>query len=306
MKKTLPLLANIFAEILFGFGLYFVKRCMNVLGQDTVKYLAFRFAIGFIFMSLLVLLRIVKVNYKKKPVGILFLCGLMNPLISQVLETSAVLYTPTNQIAMLSSISPILVILLCAWINKEKIHLKPAMFVCLSVFGVFLTSASAVEGGNILGLTLVITSLIALSLGRVFVRKAGKDFTPFETTYVTTGMGALGFVTGTVVMHSLKGDLGSFFTGLAQVDFVVPVLYMGIVTCVFAFLLLNYAAAKLPAAVFAATSTLYTVVSIIAGVLLLGEPLRLIDLIGGAIIIIGMIGATVSHKVEPTAVKNKK
>ena len=64
--------------------------------QDTVKFLSFRFTLGFLAMTLILLLKIQKVDYKKGFIGLIFLCGLFNPAISQILETTSTSYAPTS------------------------------------------------------------------------------------------------------------------------------------------------------------------------------------------------------------------
>ena len=73
---------------------------------------------------------------------------------------------------------------------------------------------------------------------------------------------------------------------------------MGIGSCVGAFLLMTYASAHLPVAVFASTCTLGTVVGIVSGVVLLKETFRPADILGTMIILIGIIGISLSYETE--------
>lgn len=73
---------------------------------------------------------------------------------------------------------------------------------------------------------------------------------------------------------------------------------MGIGSCVGAFLLMTYASAHLPVAVFASTCTLGTVVGIVSGVVLLKETFRPADILGTVIILIGIIGISLSYETE--------
>lgn len=73
---------------------------------------------------------------------------------------------------------------------------------------------------------------------------------------------------------------------------------MGIVSCVGAFLLMTYASAHLPVAVFASTCTLGTVVGIVSGVVLLKETFRPADILGTVIILTGIIGISLSYETE--------
>lgn len=290
MKKPMPLLAGILAQILFGFSLFFIKMGMAAVNQDTVKYLAFRFTIGFLCMTLLAALRVIKVNYRGKPMRLLLLCGLFNPVVSQVLETSSTIYAPTAQIAMLSSTLPIVVIAIGVIFYREKVSKTGVAFCALSAGGVFLTSIGPTEGSTAFGVILIVITVIVVAFSRVFLRKARESFTGLEAIYVTTGMGALVFSTITLVTHAWQGDIGDFFTGLWRIDFVTAVLYMGICSCVIAFSLMAYSSTYLSVEVYAALNTIYTVVCICVGVTLLHERLEVLDIIGTVVILIGVIG----------------
>ena len=41
MKSYKPLLANVAAQTIFGLGYFFIKMGMEVVDQDTVKFLSF-------------------------------------------------------------------------------------------------------------------------------------------------------------------------------------------------------------------------------------------------------------------------
>ena len=73
-------------------------------------------------------------------------------------------------------------------------------------------------------------------------------------------------------------------------DFILSVLYMGIGSCVIAFLCMTYAAANLPIAVSASTANFNTVITIFVGVLILHEKFRVVDIIGTVLILLGVYG----------------
>jgi drug/metabolite transporter (DMT)-like permease len=298
MRRYLPLFANLLSQVLFGFCFLFIKLGMDAVGRDALKFLAFRFSLGFAFMSLLLLLRLKKVNYRDKPFYLILLCGLMNPMISQILETSSTSYAPTSLLAMVGCIMPCFVLGISVLINHEYPTRKQLIFCIVSVIGVFITAAGQLQTGGsvVIGLILIVGAQLAIASGRVFLRRAAVYFTSFETVYVTTGMGALEFWVLTTIMHGVKGDLPHFFDGLFDnPQFVVAWLYMGIGSCVFAFLLMAYASGKLPIAVSATTGTLSTIISILAGIFILREPFRPADLVGAAVILTGIVGSSLSY-----------
>ncbi|MCI6850086.1 MAG: DMT family transporter [Clostridiales bacterium] len=297
IKRNLPLLANVASAFLFGFAYYFIKMGMEVVNQDTVKFLAFRFTLGFLVMTLLVVTGVRKVNYHKGAISMILVCGLCNPLISQVLETTSTTYAPTSTISLYNSLMPIVMIALSALINREYPTRRQLCFVGVTALGLLIINATAGAGSKVsgLGYTLIFSSMLAIALGRVLVRRASGVFSSFEIIYVTTAMGALAFTVTALVRHLRYAPLGAFFEGLLVPRFVIAVAYMGIGSCVAAFLLMTYASANLPFAVFASTSTLSNIVGILSGVFLLHEAVSAQDMIGMAVVLTGIIGISLSY-----------
>lgn len=297
MKSYKPLLANVAAQTIFGLGYFFIKMGMEVVDQDTVKFLSFRFTLGFLAMTLILLLKIQKVDYKKGFIGLIFLCGLFNPAISQILETTSTSYAPTSQIAMYNSMLPIVMLIFSALINKEYPTRRQLGFVLVCVAGVFIANMVEpdVTGMTKLGLILIIGTNVAVAINRVLVRRASAVFTSFEIIYITTGMGALLFNLISVGRSAAAGTLPAYFDGLVCPEFAVAVLYMGIGSCVIAFLSMTYASANLPFAVYASTCTLSTVVAIISGIFLLHETFTAVQAVGTAVILVGIVGISLSY-----------
>lgn len=302
MKKYTPLLANVIAQTIFGLAYFFIKMGMAVVDQDTVKFLSFRFTMGFLVMTLILLLGIKKVNYKKGYIGLILLCGLFNPAVSQILETTSTSYAPTSQIAMYNSMLPIVMLIFSALINKEYPTKKQLMFVLVCVCGVFIANMvdPSTTGMTAIGLSLIIGTNVAVAINRVLVRRASAVFSSFEIIYITTGMGAVLFNIISVGKSAAAGTLPNYFEGLVTPQFALAVLYMGIASCVVAFLFMTYASANLPFAVYASTCTLSTVIAIVSGIFLLHEVFRPMQIAGTAVILMGIIGISLSYDKKDT------
>jgi len=270
---------------------------MRVVEFDTIKFLAFRFTTGFIVLSLLLIFGFQMVNYKGKPFFLILLCGALNPLTSQIFETSATTHAPTSQIAVFHSLSPIFIIILSIFINSEYPTKRQVFFMLVSILGLLFINlvGGQMYGSTTLGLILVLGMCLAISVHRVVVRRTTGSFTAFEIIYVTTGMGALGFSSTTLLTYATQGQLNTFFYGLWTFDFIVSILYMGIISCVIAHLCLTYANAHLPPAVFISTGKAASIISILVGIFILGEVLRPVDIVGMIITLLGAIGMSLSY-----------
>ena len=300
MKKYLPLFANVLSQLLFGFAYLFMKMGMAVVDQNTVKFLSFRFGLGFLVMTLILAAGFQKVRYKGRPVRLILICGLFNPLISQVLETTSTTYAPASQIALYASAMPALMLIFAALINHEYPSRRQTVFVFVTMAGVLVTNLSdkSETGLTALGLFLIIAANLVIALGRIMVRRASKVFTSFEIVYITTAIGAVAFTLTSMGSHVLSAPFSDYFSGLLCPQFLIAVFYMGIGSCVGAFLLMTYASAHLPVAVFASTCTLGTVVGIVSGGVLLKETFRPADILGTVIILSGIIGISLSYETE--------
>jgi len=297
VKHHLPLIANLVTAVIFGFAYMFIKMGMHVVDYDTVKFLAFRFTTGFIVLTLLLVLGFQKVNYRGKPVYLLLLVGTLNPLVSQVLETTATTYVPTSQIAVFFSLSPIFIVMFSVLINREIPTKRQVFFILVIILGLMIINFvdGHMEGSTPLGVVLVFSASVVIALHRVLIRRASGSFTAFETIYISTGMGAIAFSSTTLLTHAAQGRLGNFFDGLWTFDFVVSILYMGILSCVVAFLCLAYASANMPIAVSTATAKVASIISILVGTFILGETFRAIDVVGTIITFLGVVGVSLSY-----------
>jgi len=295
MSKAKPILANIIAQSIFGCSYLFVRMALAATDQDVVKYLAFRYTIGFLFMTALILLGMFRVNYRNKSWKYLLLCGLFNPILSQVLETTSVSLAPVTQVAILSSTIPIVTLLLGGLVFREHITRKGFLFCCLSVFGVILTNLGPSEGGTLIGTVVICLFIVTLAFSRLFLRKAREEFNSFEAIYITTAMGALTFTAQTITTHAVRGDLSGFFDVLLVPSFAAAILYMGVCSCVIAFCFTAYSSSLLSLSSYAVLNNISTVVAILSGVVVLREHVTPLDLIGTAIILCGVIGANLSR-----------
>lgn len=80
------------------------------------------------------------------------------------------------------------------------------------------------------------------------------------------------------------------FSPLASGTFIVSILYLGIMSTLVTALSSNFALSRIEASKMSVFSNLSTIVSIIAGALLLGEEVRMYHIIGSALIIAGVMG----------------
>ena len=126
---------------------------------------------------------------------------------------------------------------------------------------------------------------------------AARQFTPFEMTYVMFLVGMVVFVP--VALLQAGGPTSPLILEPARSgDFWLAVVYLGILSSGVAYGLLNFANSHLTVTEASLFSNVTTVVSVLAGVVLLKETFSLWQALGVVLILVCVFAANVSGKKE--------
>jgi len=158
---------------------------------------------------------------------------------------------------------------------------------------VIMTLNSGSEGVitpvGVICLFLAVVSCVAFN---IFSRKLSSEFSVFQRTYAMTALGAAAFVSCALFENGFK--LSALVTPLSNAEFLVPILYLGILSSVTAFMLQNYAFTYLPVAKTSVFANISTVVTVLAGVVFLKERLGAVSVLAIVMIIFGVLGVQLS------------
>lgn len=118
-------------------------------------------------------------------------------------------------------------------------------------------------------------------IGRRYIRK----YSNVEIITVVISTGFLVFNSVAIGQHIFNNDLSSFILPLKTPSFILSVLFLGVFATLLTSYLLFYALSHLESFKVGIFGSISTVVSIIAGVLILNEQIYLYHIIGSTIII---------------------
>ena len=284
----LGIICALIPNVVFGFSFLFSKKAL--IFAHPLIILAVRFTLAFAAMLFLRIAGIIKINFKGKNIKMILLMSIMQPLLYFLLELYGLKGTSSVLSGVITSLVPIGVIILSAVFLKEK---PTKMQVLCSVVSVTAVAVMSLLAGNNGGKTeaaaciMLICAVIAASVFNILSRAEAKNFSPIERTYMMFAVGAVGFdITALCILR------GNFVTELisacSHTEFRIAVLYLSIASSVAAFLLYNYATSKIDAFRAASFSNIITVVSVFAGVIILKEPLSVLQIILCAIIILSV------------------
>lgn len=284
-------LAALGCEALYGLSYIFTKQATNA--ASPIALLGWRFLIAFVVMSALILLHVIKVDFKGKKLRPLLLVAIFDPVLYFIGETFGISHTTASESGVFLACIPVAALIASALILRKYPTRQQVLGIAVTLIGVLVTvlAAGASASLSLVGYLFLLLAVVTYALYSVYVEKASA-YTGIEITYIMLAAGALVFVLMALGEALSHGTLRTLISLPAQnLSFTVAVLYQGIGSSVLALFLSNFAIAKIGVNKTASFIGVSTVVSIIAGVLWLGEAFSGPQLLGALIIIIGVYTA---------------
>ncbi|HWS30230.1 MAG TPA: DMT family transporter [Clostridia bacterium] len=299
-------LCQVLAAFLFGFSFLFVK--VSVERVSALTLLSWRFFIAFATMGLLALTKVIKLDLKGKNLGPLLLIAVFQPVLYYIAETAGIKRTTASESGTLLACIPIVTLIFSGPLLHEPPTKRQVVSIVISVLGV--ASIALIKGFSSsfdpLGYVFLLVAMFSDSFFVLFSRRAAA-FTSAEKTFVMMALGALVFSAAAFIEHGINGTVSAFvMLPFRDTDFLWSVLYLGIGCCAIGFFLCNYGIELLGATRSASFVGLSTVISVLAGVLILREPFSLLQGIGTALVLIGVYGANMLPRSARKAIEIKE
>ena len=242
-------------------------------------------------LNLLWLFGIVKLNFKGKNLKKIILMAFMQPLLYFIFELYGIGATSSAISGVIISLVPVAVILLSAFLLKEKPTVRQIVCSVISLAAVVTISVLSNDGkqSNIIGILLLLGAVVCAAFFNILSRSESAKFTPFERTYMMFLVGSVGF--NVIAVATLRGQvLTELARASAAPEFWGAIGYLAVASSIVAFMLYNYATTKISAVRAASFSNLITVVSVLAGLFIMKEHLSVPQLVCCAAIILGVWG----------------
>ena len=293
-KKAL--LAVIIGNSIFGFSFLFSKTALEMTLPSVM--LAVRFTTAFIVLNLIVLIGsnvkkknrepLVRFSLKGKPLRYVLLLSIFQPVIYFFAESYGIAYTSSAFAGTIIAVIPIAGIIFDVMIMHVKVSAKQVFCSVASVIGVSITTLGARNmKSSAIGVILLLVAVVAGALFYVFSKKAGEYFNPLERTYVMFGVGSITYVVYALI--ECRGQYGTLIIpAITSWEFWGCILYLAVISSVVAFMILNYGSSYVSVSEASLFANLTTVISIVAGIVIVHESFTVQQMIG-ALIIIGSV-----------------
>ena len=289
-ENTKVTMMAVLCALLFGMSFLGTKVTLDVM--TPWQLMASRWTMALLAFLILLATGVVKVEYREKPLGYAAVLAFLQPCLYSFFETWGINLSTIGESAIILAVMPVFVTAVSILIFR--IHARPINFisVVLAFVGVVITvvfSSRSGEEGQLLGYLFLALAVVAGGSYSFLSGKLSKDFSPMELTFIMVLTGSIWFNALAFInshgweTYTLLFSSGRVFLGVA---------YLGILSSIGAFAMLNYVLAYMPTyRASAITMNVITLAGVASGVLFRGEDLRWNSLLGMALILIGIIGA---------------
>ena len=293
-------LAAIVFSVVVGFSFLGVKTCIPV--ASTLQILVWRYNWAALLMGLFLLTGMVKIRLTGKPKKNLlltagFYIGFM------IFQTIGLIFATSIESGIIFAIIPILSKLIAGVMLKENTGWVQNIFMVLSISALIvmiLMGSTGVET-NLVGVTILIISSISMAISNVYMRYVRQEYRPVEITAAICFMGAISFN----IAYLFSGDFLHYLEPLQHMEFVIATLYLGTACIVLSAQLMAFMLRHMPAVNATIFGNLSTAISIVAGVVILGEPLLFYHVLCTLLIIAGVVGVSMPDLKRNSRIERK-
>ncbi len=292
-KHTVAVLLACVAFVIFGFSFMFSSIALSI--AEPVVLLCCRFIAAVITLSAVVGVNALvgrvrgrawfSFSLKGKPLGGLILLGLVQPVFYLVFENYSIIYTSSAVTGTVLAVVPVICILVDVFVSHERVTKVQVVCAVACVAGVALVETGGESRLSLLGFVCLLMTLVCDVGYYALSRRASQRFSPLEVTYVMFLMGMIVFVPAALIQG--RGQMAELFLpALRSGAFWGSVWFLGAVSSVGAYGLLNYANGTLTNSEASLIGNIGTVVSVLAGVLLLRDPFTPVQAVGVVVILV--------------------
>lgn len=304
-NTLLPVLAGIGVSFIWGFSFLFTKGVLDY--TTPLQILGYRFGMAALVLTLLKVFNLIPVHFKGKSWRALLPLSFFQPGLYFIGETWGVKWTSASEAGVIIALVPVMVAIMARVFLKEKLHYLQVLAIGASVFGVLVIvfgQGNIKFGEHLFGIFALMLAVFSAGFYSILSKKSSAVFNPWEITYIMMCSGTFIFNGLGILQSVLMGSFLDFWQPLAIRSVQGAVLYLGVLSSIGAFFLFNYMISKLSVARTAPFTNMITVVSVLAGVIFLGDPFSFEMGVGVALILFGVWGTNVfdqSHSFKQEA-----
>lgn len=282
----------VLANVVYGCSFMATTVAIEASEESVFGILAARFTLAFLAMLLLVACRVLKVDYRGKPVHKLLGIALLYPGLYFISEAVSLTQVSSAIVGVVIGMAPITTALLLMIFFRKRQTIRQILFIVVSIIGVVVINATALEGMGLSLLAVVFLALALLSFSAysIGIHSAGEQFSATEITLFMLFAGTVMF---NILDAVFRGPF-AYVRDLSNTRFLLAVLFLGLLTSGASSLALNYGLCHLPPVTVSVLNNVTSVVAVLCGLLFLNESLTWYSGVGCVLIVLGCTGYSLS------------
>ncbi len=285
--------AGLTFTITVGFAFFGVKKCVPY--SDPMTILTYRF--GTSLIALLIVIAISKAlgKYPEKrpgrPKARLYQTAFFYNLF-MLLQVLAMMYSTSIEGAIVYAVVPIFAKIIGRIMLGERSTPLQNFFAVLTVAALMILiilNATDIRL-NAAGLIIMAFATLSMAIENVCARYVRGVFTPLEISKCITISGFVVFFGITLIRSFIRMDFVSLIEPITHPEFAFWITYLGVLCILLSAQLMAFMLAHMEIIQSSIFNSACTLVSVVAGALILGEPLYWFHYLCGALILTGVIG----------------
>lgn len=290
-KNTLAWVALVITTVVWASSLIFAKM-VYADGMTPIIFVALRYTIASPFLIALVRLtrssststEVIKSKWK-----ILFIAGITGPFLSQIFQYIGLNLTTAGETLLLLNLTPVFAVIIAVPLLKERITPEKLGGLILATLGatMIIIGGNTIDYGvdtiRLLGDGIIIVSTILFAINGIAGKIAVSSIDAISVTLYST-LFAIPFIW---LSAGIMGDLHVLFE--LSFETWVIMFWVAIVNTVLGFILYYQSMKHIEASVVQIGLSLIAVWGVIMAVSILGESTSIIQILGGALTIVGVI-----------------
>lgn len=291
MNQKIKAHSAIFLQIIIiGFSFLFVKQGLEY--TDAFTQLSHRFMIATLGVWLIRGFVPHTKVFTKEAIKDLLPLGIFYPVLFFSLQTVSLTYISTLEAGIITSIIPLLIVILAIFLLKERPSNRQKIVLLIAFLGITyinLKSQSQSETFSFFGTFLMSLSALSSAFYTITAKKLSNKYQTIDMTTFMLTTGMLIFTAISIMQHLSGNVTSNYFEALSHPSYVLAIFYLGLLSSLGSAFLSNFAIHHVEASTVGIFSNLSPVITILAGVLILGEPIKSYQIIGMGMILIPMI-----------------
>lgn len=282
----------VLANVVYGCSFMATTVAIDVSEQSVFGILAARFTLAFLALLILAAFRVLKVDYRGKPVHKLIGIALLYPGLYFLSEAISLTQVNSAIVGVVIGMAPITTALLMMIFFRKKQTLQQVAWMVMSIVGVIVINGTEMSesGLSVVAIVCLALALLSFSAYSIGIHSAGEQFTAAEITLFMLFAGTIMFN----ILDAVFRSPFAYWKDLSNSRFLLAILFLALLTSGASSLALNYGLCRLPPVTVSVLNNVTSVVAVLCGLLFLHESLTWRSVVGCVLIVLGCTGYSLS------------